>query len=92
VLFRLLIASSLPVPLTAIQLLRLNLFTNGRQDVALAFCWEPGLLDHTPQARDESIVRLMIRESAPSGVYMGRCGLPFLRVGLGARLDGVRGS
>jgi magnesium-transporting ATPase (P-type) len=73
VLFLLAIATGLPVPLTAVQLLWLNLVTNGGQDVALAFeRREPGLLDRPPRAPDEPIFdRLMIRESAISGTYMG---------------------
>jgi magnesium-transporting ATPase (P-type) len=73
VLFVLSIASGLPVPLTAIQLLWLNLVTNGGQDVALAFeKREPGLLDRPPRSPKEAIFdRLMIRESAVSGLYTG---------------------
>ena len=73
VLFLLAVVSGLPVPLTAIQLLWLNLVTNGGQDVALAFeKREPGLLDRPPRRPDEPIFdRLMIRESGVSGVYTG---------------------
>ncbi len=73
VMFMLAIATGLPVPLTAIQLLWLNLVTNGGQDVALAFeRREPGLLDKPPRPPDEPIFdRLMIRQSAVSGAYMG---------------------
>ena len=62
VLFLLAVVSGLPVPLTAIQLLWLNLVTNGGQDVALAFeKREPGLLDRPPRRPDEPIFdRLMI--------------------------------
>ena len=46
VLFLLSVVSGLPVPLNAVQLLWLNLVTNGGQDVALAFeKREPGLLE-----------------------------------------------
>jgi magnesium-transporting ATPase (P-type) len=73
VVFMLSILSGLPVPLTAIQLLWLNLVTNGGQDVALAFeRREPGLLDRPPRAPNEPIFdRLMIRECVVSGVYTG---------------------
>ena len=73
VMFMLAIATGLPVPLTAIQLLWLNLVTNGGQDVALAFEHrEPGLLDKPPRPPDEPIFdRLMIRQSAVSGAYAG---------------------
>ena len=55
------------------QLLWLNLVTNGGQDVALAFeAREPGLLDRPPRRPDEPIFdRLMIRQTAVSGVAMG---------------------
>jgi magnesium-transporting ATPase (P-type) len=71
--FILTVLSGLPVPLTAIQLLWLNLVTNGGQDVALALeRREPGLLNHSPRAPNEPIFDwLMIRENAISGVYMG---------------------
>ena len=73
VLFLLSILSGLPVPLTAVQLLWLNLVTNGGQDVALAFeRREPGLLDRQPRSPKEPIFdALMIRETAVSGVYVG---------------------
>ncbi|MET0530703.1 MAG: HAD-IC family P-type ATPase [Microvirga sp.] len=73
VMFMLAIATGLPVPLTAIQLLWLNLVTNGGQDVALAFEHrEPGLLEKPPRPPDEPIFdRLMIRQSAVSGAYAG---------------------
>jgi magnesium-transporting ATPase (P-type) len=77
------------VPLTAIQLLWLNLVTNGGQDVALAFeRREPGLLDRPPRAPDEPIFdRLMIRESAVSGLYMGGVGYLFFLWALGQGLS-----
>jgi calcium-translocating P-type ATPase len=73
VVFLLAVLSGLPVPLTAIQLLWLNLVTNGGQDVALAFeRGEPGLLDRPPRSPDEPIFdRLMIRQTAVSGLYIG---------------------
>ena len=73
VLFLLSVVSGLPIPLNAVQLLWLNLVTNGGQDVALAFeKREPGLLERPPRRPDEPIFDwLMIRESTVSGVYMG---------------------
>ncbi len=65
-----------PLPLTPVQLLWLNLVTNGIQDVALAFeKGEPDVLDRRPRAPDERIFnRLMIEEVATSGLYMGLVG------------------
>jgi magnesium-transporting ATPase (P-type) len=73
VLFLLALATGLPLPLTAVQLLWLNLVTNGGQDVALAFeRREPGLLDRPPRTTNEPIFNaLMIRQTLISGVYMG---------------------
>lgn len=72
-LFLLAVATGLPVPLTAVQLLWLNLVTNGGQDVALAFeRREAGMLDRPPRRPDEPIFdRLMLRETAVSGLYTG---------------------
>ena len=56
VLFILALLSGLPLPLLAVQLLWLNLVTNGIQDVALAF--EPGEgdeLKHPPRSPNEPI-------------------------------------
>ena len=73
VLFLLSVITGLPIPLNAVQLLWLNLVTNGGQDVALAFeKREPGLLERPPRRPDEPIFdRLMIRKSTVSGVYTG---------------------
>ncbi|MER2268276.1 cation-translocating P-type ATPase [Methylobacterium oxalidis] len=73
ILFLLSVASGLPVPLTAVQLLWLNLVTNGGQDVALAFEKREGsVLDRPPRRPDEPIFdRLMLRETAVSGIFMG---------------------
>jgi magnesium-transporting ATPase (P-type) len=62
-----------PVPLDPVQLLWLNLVTNGIQDVALAFeKGEPGVLKRPPRRPDERIFnRLMIEEVLVSGLYMG---------------------
>jgi magnesium-transporting ATPase (P-type) len=72
-LFFLALWTGLPLPLDAVQLLWLNLVTNGVQDVALAFeKGEPGLLDRSPRPPDQPIFdRLMIEETLVSGVFMG---------------------
>lgn len=73
VLFTLALLSGLPLPLLAVQLLWLNLVTNGIQDVALAF--EPGEgdeLHHPPRAPGEPIFnRLMIERVILSAVVIG---------------------
>lgn len=72
-LFILSVAFDTPLPLAPVQLLWLNLVTNGIQDVALAFeRGEPGVLDRPPRAPGEPIFdRLMIEEVLVSGLYMG---------------------
>ena len=73
VLFTLALLSGLPLPLLAVQLLWLNLVTNGIQDVALAF--EPGEgheLRHPPRAPGEAIFnRLMIERVMLSALVIG---------------------
>lgn len=73
VLFLLSILAGLPLPLTAVQLLWLNLVTNGIQDVALAF--EPGEgneLNKPPRAPNEPIFnRLMIERVLVSAIVIG---------------------
>jgi P-type Ca2+ transporter type 2C len=77
VLFMLALAANVPLPLTAVQLLWLNLVTNGIQDVALAF--EPAEgdeLTRRPRAPQERIFnRLMIERVALSAAVIG--GLAF---------------
>jgi calcium-translocating P-type ATPase len=65
--------AGLPPPLSAVQLLWLNLVTNGIQDVALAFEKpEPGLLKQQPRPRHSPIFdRRMIEQVALSGLVMG---------------------
>ncbi|MFW6204561.1 MAG: cation-translocating P-type ATPase [Actinomycetota bacterium] len=72
-LFTLAVAFNTALPLTPVQLLWLNLVTNGIQDVALAFeRGEPGVLDRRPRAPNERVFnRLMIEEVVISGLYMG---------------------
>ncbi|MFM1891131.1 MAG: hypothetical protein RLZ44_208 [Pseudomonadota bacterium] len=73
VLFLLALFAGLPLPLLAVQLLWLNLVTNGIQDVALAF--EPGEgdeLHRPPRAPREPIFnRLMIERVLLSALAMG---------------------
>ena len=72
-LFFLALAAGMPLPLTAIQLLWLNLVTNGIQDVALAFEQaEPGVLERKPRSPKQPIFdRQMIRQTLVSGGYIG---------------------
>jgi calcium-translocating P-type ATPase len=52
-----------PLPFVAVQILWINLVTNGLQDVALAFeKGEPGQLDRPPRPMGEGIVTLRILE------------------------------
>ncbi|MEN8179524.1 MAG: HAD-IC family P-type ATPase [Pseudomonadota bacterium] len=73
VLFTLALFSGLPLPLLAVQLLWLNLVTNGIQDVALAF--EPGEGDELrkpPRSPKESIFnRVMIERVVVSALVIG---------------------
>lgn len=73
VLFTLALLSGLPLPLMAVQLLWLNLVTNGIQDVALAF--EPGEgdeLSRPPRPPREAIFnRLMIERVVISALVIG---------------------
>lgn len=75
VLFLLSMFAGTPLPLTAVQLLWLNLVTNGIQDVALAF--EPAEgneLKHAPRPPREPIFnRLMIERVLVSAIVMGVC-------------------
>jgi len=73
VLFTMALFTGLPLPLLAVQLLWLNLVTNGIQDVALAF--EPGEGDElrqTPRPPKESIFnRMMIERVIISALVIG---------------------
>jgi Ca2+-transporting ATPase len=73
VLFTLALLAGLPLPLLAVQLLWLNLVTNGIQDVALAF--EPGEGDElrcAPRPPRESIFnQLMIERVVLSALVIG---------------------
>ncbi len=73
VLFTLALLTGLPLPLLAVQLLWLNLVTNGIQDVALAF--EPGEgheLRRPPRSPKEPIFnRLMVERVVLSALVIG---------------------
>ena len=73
VLFTLSLLFGLPIPLLAVQLLWLNLVTNGIQDIALAF--EPAEgneLKNPPRSPKESIFnRIMIERVIISALVMG---------------------
>ncbi len=73
VLFLLAIAFGLPLPLFAVQLLWLNLVTNGIQDIALAFeTGEPGVLMRRPRPPDQPVFdRRMIEQVVLLGSWMG---------------------
>ena len=79
VLFILAIATGLPVPLSAVQLLWLNLVTNGIQHIALAFeRGEPSILERRPRPPGESLFeRRMITQVVVAGVYMGTAACAF---------------
>lgn len=79
VAFLLALAAGLPIPLFALQLLWLNLVTNGIQDVALAFeKGEPGILAEPPRPPRQPIVdRRMIEQTVISGLFMGGVGYMF---------------
>ena len=70
-----------PIPLLPVQLLWLNLVTNGIQDVALAF--EPGLGDERlspPRPTRESIFnQLMIERTLVAALFMGIVGFGLFR-------------
>jgi Ca2+-transporting ATPase len=73
VLFALALAAGLPLPLGAVQLLWLNLVTNGIQDVALAF--EPaegGEMNRPPRSPREGIFnRIMLERVVLSAIVIG---------------------
>jgi magnesium-transporting ATPase (P-type) len=71
------LALGLPVPFTAVQLLWLNLVTNGIQDVALAFePGEPHTLDRPPRPPKQGLFdRLMLERTLLGGAVFGLAGL-----------------
>ncbi len=75
-LFLLAIVTGVPMPLTAVQILWLNLVHEGVQTAALALeSSEPGLMRRPPRSPREPIFdRLMIEQCVLSGVYIGLVG------------------
>ncbi|ROQ90124.1 cation-translocating P-type ATPase [Desulfosoma caldarium] len=73
------ILAGLPIPLLAVQLLWLNLVTNGIQDVALAFeGGEPGAMKRKPRRPDERIFdSQMIGQTLVSGLTIGAMAFGF---------------
>ncbi|MDH5207151.1 MAG: HAD-IC family P-type ATPase [Burkholderiaceae bacterium] len=94
VLFALALATDLPLPLVAVQLLWLNLVTNGIQDVALAF--EPaegGELARPPRPPRERVFdRLMVERVALSAIVTGGIAYAAYRwmLGQGCPVDEAR--
>ena len=72
-LFTVALLTGLPLPLTAVQLLWLNLITNGPQDVALAFeAGESDAMSRKPRNPKEGIFdKLMIQQTVVAGLVMG---------------------
>ena len=73
VLFILALIAGLPLPLLAVQLLWLNLVTNGIQGVALAFeAGEKGAMRRRPRSPGEGVFNsLMVKQSVLSGLTIG---------------------
>jgi magnesium-transporting ATPase (P-type) len=79
IVFFLAFAFGRPIPLFAVQLLWLNLVTNGFQQVAVSFeKGEPGILGLPPRSPDQPIFdRRMIEEVLLSGAFIGGVGFLF---------------
>ncbi|MFO0585775.1 MAG: HAD-IC family P-type ATPase [Anaeromyxobacter sp.] len=94
VLFLLAVATRSPLPLLPVQLLWLNLVTNGIQDVALAF--EPsegGEMRRPPRSPREPVFdRVMLLRTAASALTMGVAAFAAFHVAIGAgwELDRAR--
>lgn len=75
-LFLLAVAMGFPLPLVAVQILWLNLVTNGIQHIALAFeAGEPGMMRRPPRRPEEGIInRRMIEQVVLSGLTIGLVG------------------
>jgi magnesium-transporting ATPase (P-type) len=73
ILFILALFAGLPIPLLAVQLLWLNLVTNGIQGVALAFeAGESGTMRRKPRKPEEGVFNdLMVKQTLISGVAIG---------------------
>jgi magnesium-transporting ATPase (P-type) len=71
VLFALALFFGMPLPLFAVQLLWLNLVTNGIQDVALAFeGGEPGAMNRPRHPNEGIFNRLMVQQTLVTGLTM----------------------
>ncbi len=68
---------NLPLPLFALQILWLNIVTNGVQDIALAFeAGEKGIMKRPPRDPKEGIFdAMMIQENLVAGLVVGLVGL-----------------
>ncbi|QOJ32607.1 MAG: HAD-IC family P-type ATPase [Gammaproteobacteria bacterium] len=90
------VATGAPLPLTPVQLLWLNLATNGIQDMALGFeRGEPGILGRPPRPPGEGIFdALMIRQSAVAALVMGLAGFAVFHglLDAGWSLDAARNA
>lgn len=86
VLFLASIAAGLPLPLSPVQLLWLNLVTQGIQDVALAFeKGERDILKRPPRQPKEGIFdRQMIEQTVLSGLFVGGAAFIFFLTSLNA--------
>ncbi|WP_373500309.1 cation-translocating P-type ATPase [Desulfococcus sp.] len=73
------ILAGLPIPLLAVQILWLNLVTNGIQDVALAFeGGEPGAMKRPPRKPEETIFDpQMVWQTLVSGITIGTLALGY---------------
>jgi P-type Ca2+ transporter type 2C len=73
ILFTMAVAWGLEIALVAVQLLWLNLVTNGIQGVALAFeAGEPGAMSRSPRDPEEGIFNpLMLQQVAISSIFIG---------------------
>jgi len=78
-MFIMAILAGLPLPLLAVQLLWLNLVTNGIQDVALSFeGGEPGAMKRRPRRQDETIFDpQMVWQTLVSGLTIGLLALGY---------------
>ncbi|MDJ0684557.1 MAG: HAD-IC family P-type ATPase [Alphaproteobacteria bacterium] len=76
VLFLITVLAGYPAPLFAVQLLWLNLVTNGIQHIALALePGEKGVLERRPRGKDDALFdRLMTSQVLTAGCYMGTVG------------------
>jgi len=73
IMFFLSVMLGLPLPLLAVQLLWLNLVTNGIQDVALAFeSGEPGAMNKKPRRTTESVFNvMMVKQTLVASLTIG---------------------